>query len=81
MAKDMHTWQVTYTDPLGELHTELIDASYVRHLGQHVIFNDGVTNVFMIDQRAMHSARNVTVLDMTDDEIDKVEAVTDELSD
>lgn len=77
-----NTWEVTYTDANGELRTELIEAYGVETGNQHVSFlATGKGKVFLIDQRAMHSARNISALDMgtTPDkaEANKVDEVTD----
>lgn len=82
MAIQDNTWEVTYTDAQGELRVELIDAYGVETGNQHVSFSaTGKGRVFLIDQRALHSARNISALDMSTTEnkaeANKVDEVTD----
>lgn len=61
---DLSTYQITYTDARGQIITEFIEAKYIMTRGNHIDFNTGSKSVLMIDQRAMHSCRNVSELDM-----------------
>lgn len=57
---NLDTYDVTYTNALGVIKTDLITATYVGVVGNFVVFKNGHKTVFMIDQRAMHSCRSVS---------------------